>query len=211
MWRRITNELNRETKRKLSPLRILDKAQVEQVIHRIGKEAQSSLAQNAGLKDKVPKGDKARKANSVKGMKVVAHARAGYITLICAAGEKNKKERSEVRSKVSSASLHIMGQVDFVAMSEMCQVAVSHISVPSPTREFLFAAVAMSEMGQVRRESTGVNAGDRSGREASNLNWEYGLGQHKDQGMEERLDDCNDGLVGCLGDCSGTGDGLEVA
>ena len=61
---------------------------------------------------------------------------------------------------------------------------MSHISMPLPTGEFLFAAVAMSEMGQVRRESTGVNSGDRSGREASNLNWEYGLGQHKDQGVE---------------------------
>ena len=104
-----SNGLNRETKKKLSPLRILDKAQVEQVIHRIGKEAQSGSAQSAGLKDKVPKGDKARKANSVKGMKAVAHARAGYTTLICAAGEKNKKEWSEVRSKVSSASSHMMG------------------------------------------------------------------------------------------------------
>ena len=80
---------------------------------------------------------------------------------------------------------------------------MSHISMPSPTGEFLFAAVAMSEMGQVRRESTGVNSGDRSGREASNLNWEYGLGQHKDQGVEGGQDDCNDGLVGCLGNESG--------
>ena len=34
-----SNGLNRESKRKLSPLRILDKVQVEQAIHRIGKEA----------------------------------------------------------------------------------------------------------------------------------------------------------------------------
>ena len=198
-----SNGLNRETKKKLSPLRILDKAQVEQVIHRIGKEAQSGSAQSAGLKDKVPKGDKARKANSVKGMKAVAHARAGYTTLICVAGEKNKKECSQVRSKVSSASSHMMGQVDAVAMSEKGQVTVSHISTPSLAGEFLFAAVAMSEMGQVRRESTGVNSGDRSGCKASNLNWEYGLGQHKDQGVEGGQDDRNDSLVGCLGNKSG--------
>ena len=104
-----SNGLNRETKKKLSPLRILDKAQVEQVIHRIGKEVQSGSAQSAGLKDKVPKGDNARKANSIKGMKAVAHARAGYTTLIGAAGEENKKNRSEMRSKVSSAPSHMMG------------------------------------------------------------------------------------------------------
>ena len=51
-----SNGLNRETKRKLSPLRILEKAQVEQVIHRIGKEAQVGSAHNAGLKTNGPFG-----------------------------------------------------------------------------------------------------------------------------------------------------------
>ena len=51
-----SNGLNRETKKKLSPLRILDKAQVEQVIHRIGKEAQVGSAHNAGLKTNGPFG-----------------------------------------------------------------------------------------------------------------------------------------------------------
>ena len=45
----------------------------------------------------------------------------------------------------------------------------------------------------------------------SNLNWEYGLGQHKDQDVEEGMADCNEGLVGCFGDCSDTRDGLQIA
>ena len=80
-------------------------------------------------------------------MKAVAHARARYTSLICVAGEKNKTECSEVRSKVSSASSHMMGQVNAVAVSEMGQVTVSHISALSLAREFLFTAVAVSEMG----------------------------------------------------------------
>ena len=60
-----SNGLSRESKRKLSPLRILDKAQVEQVIDRIGKEAHSSSAQSLSFKVKDSKGDKARKPNSV--------------------------------------------------------------------------------------------------------------------------------------------------
>ena len=56
---------NRETKRKLSTLRILDKAQVEQVIHRIGKEAHSSSALSLSFKVKDSKGDKVRKPNSI--------------------------------------------------------------------------------------------------------------------------------------------------
>ena len=164
---------------------------MERVIHRIGKEAQVGSAHNASLKTRVPKSDKARKANSVKGMKADARASAGYNTLIGAAGEENKKDRSPS---------HMMGQV-----------AVSHLNASSPARGFLFAAVAVSEMGQVRRGSSGVNSGDRSGCKASNLNWEYGLGQHEDQGVEGGLADYNDGLASCPGDCSGNGDGLQVA
>lgn len=56
------NGPNKETKRKLSPIRILDKAQVEQVIHRIGKEsvnqALSFSAQSLKLKEQ--KFDKSR-------------------------------------------------------------------------------------------------------------------------------------------------------
>ena len=82
---------------------------MEQALHRIGKEAQVGSTHNASLKTKAPKSDKARKANSVKGMKSDARARAGYTTLIGAAGEENKKNRSEMRSKVSSAPSHMMG------------------------------------------------------------------------------------------------------
>lgn len=52
--------LNRKTKRKLSPLRSLDKAQVEQAVQRIGKEgvnqAQSCSTQSPKFKE--PKMDK---------------------------------------------------------------------------------------------------------------------------------------------------------
>ena len=88
-------------------------------------------------------------------MKAVARAMAGYTSLICAAGEEKKKDCAEMRSKVSSAPVHLMGQADVVAVSEMGQVAVaemgqvavSHISTPLPEREFRFAAVDVSERG----------------------------------------------------------------
>ena len=50
-----SNGLNKEAKRKLAPLRILEKAQVEQAIHRIGKEAQDVSAHNASMKANIPK------------------------------------------------------------------------------------------------------------------------------------------------------------
>ena len=176
---------------------------MEQALHRIGKEAQVGSAHNAGLKTKAPKSDKARKANSVKGMKADARAKAGYNFLTGAAREENRSPP------------HMMGQANAVVGSEFTASspagAVSHLTTPLPTGEFLFVVVAVSEMGQVRRGSSGVNSGDQSGREVSNLNWEYGLGQHEDQGMEEGLANCNNGLMGCLGDCSSNGDGLQVA
>ena len=176
---------------------------MEQALHKIGKEAQVGSAHNAGMKTKAPKSDKARKSNSVKGMKADARARAGYNFLIGAAGEENRSPP------------HMMGQANAIVGSEFTASsptgAVSHLTTPSPTGEFLFVTVVVSEMGQVRRGSFGVNSGDRSGREVSNLNWDYGLGQHEDQGVEGGLADCNDGLMGCPGDCFGNGDGLQVA
>ena len=73
-------------------------------------------------------------------MKADARASARYNTLIGAVGEENKKDRS---------LSHMMGQANVVARSKMGQVAVSHLNAPSPTRGFLFAVVAVSEMGQV--------------------------------------------------------------
>ena len=73
-------------------------------------------------------------------MKADARASAGYNTLIGATGEENKKDRS---------LSHMMGQANVVTRSKMGQVAVSHLNAPSPARGFLFAVVAVSEMGQV--------------------------------------------------------------
>lgn len=50
---------------------------------------------------------------------------------------------------------------------------------PRAAGDFHFAAIAMSEMGQNRRGSSGENSGDRVGRESSYLNLDDGLGQHK--------------------------------
>uniref|UniRef100_A0A7N2KY10 DUF4283 domain-containing protein n=1 Tax=Quercus lobata TaxID=97700 RepID=A0A7N2KY10_QUELO len=135
-----SNGLNRETKRKLSPLRILEKAQVEQVLHRIGKEAQVGSAHNAGMKTKAPKSDKAHKASSVKGIKVEARARAGYKISIDAAGEENIKDRSPS---------HKMGQAGAIAGAKLSKVTVVHLNASSPDGDFLFAAIAVSKMGQV--------------------------------------------------------------
>ena len=88
------NWLNREAKRKLAPLRILEKAQLEQAIHRIGKEAQDDLAHNASKKVNIPKNGKARKAGSVKAMKMEARSRVGSMRLVGAAGEETSRDSS---------------------------------------------------------------------------------------------------------------------
>lgn len=65
---------------------------MEQVLHRIGKEAQDGSAHDAGMKAIIPKSVKARKAGSVKGMKVEARARASHKIAIGAAGEENSRD-----------------------------------------------------------------------------------------------------------------------
>lgn len=101
--------LTRETKRKLSPLRILDKAQVDQAVQKIGKEgvnqAQSISAQSLELKElKLDKGRNGlahnqRKTNSVKGMKDIARARAVQTQLSSTAREGNTKIFAVKQSK----------------------------------------------------------------------------------------------------------------
>ena len=66
-------------------------------------------------------------------------------------------------------------------------------------------------MGQVRRGGSGGKHGVRSGCEASTMSWEHGIGPLEDQGMDGGLAGYNDGMLGCPGDCSGNGDGLQVA
>ena len=103
-----SNRLNREAKRKLAPLRILEKAQVEQALHRIGKEAQDVSAHNASMKANIPKNGKARKAGSVKAMKMEARARVGSMRLIGATGEENSRD---------CLPTHRMSQADAVAVA----------------------------------------------------------------------------------------------
>ena len=66
---------------------------MEQVLHRIRKEAQKGSAYNAGMKDLIPKGVKARKVGSVKGMKAEACARVEYKFEIGSVGEGNLRDQ----------------------------------------------------------------------------------------------------------------------
>mgnify|MGYP000957094387 FL=1 len=92
-----SNGLSREAKRKLAPLRILEKAQVEQALQKIGKEAHVGSAHNAGKKVFMPKDTQGRKSGSVKGMKAEARAKGGCNFVIGAAGEDKSKVRSLAR------------------------------------------------------------------------------------------------------------------
>ena len=150
-----SNGLSREAKKKLAPLRILEKAQVEQVLHRIGKKAQEGSTYNAGMKAFIPKGIKARKAGSVKAMKMEARARAGSMSLIGAVGEENSRDCSPA---------HRMSQASAVAVAgaKLRQIGMAHLNTPSPGGEFQFVAVDESEMGLVRRGGSGEKHGDRS-------------------------------------------------
>ena len=212
-----SNGLNREAKRKLAPLRILEKAQVEQVLHRIGKEAQDGLAHDARMKAIIPKSVKARKAGSVKGMKVEAHARASHKITIGAAGEENSRDRSPAR-RMSQAGA-VAGAEKYMVIGVRDETgSKSSISLLSMSLrrdkfadgEFHFAAVDESETGQVRRGGSGEKHGDRSGREVSNMNWEHGFGLLEDQGMDGGLAGGDDGMLGCPGDCSGNGEGFQA-
>ena len=132
-----SNGLSREAKRKLAPLRILDKAQLEQALQKIGKEAHVGSTHNAGKKVFMPKDTQGRKSGSVKGMKAEARAKGGCNFVIGAAGE----DKSKVRSPASK-----MCQVGAVAGAELRRSAVPSLD---KDKEFQFAAVDDSETGQV--------------------------------------------------------------
>ena len=86
-----------------------------------------------------------RKSGSVKGMKAEARARGGCKFVIGAAGEDKSKDRSSARK---------MSQAGAVAGAELRQS-----TVPSMDKDFQFAAVDDSEMGQVRRGGAGGKHG----------------------------------------------------
>nr|XP_023902463.1 uncharacterized protein LOC112014276 [Quercus suber]POF27029.1 uncharacterized protein CFP56_40394 [Quercus suber] len=204
--------LNKETKRKLSPVRFLEKARLEQVIHRIGIEAQPNSAHSLNLKGKEPKFDKARKANSVKGMKAAARAMVGQNSQNSAAVKLNAPLQGvEMRSKELNVPVPMKRCTDR-------GIAYEASGPRAAAGEFQFAAVAVPEMGQTQRGSSGLNS-DRIGREVSNLDLAIGSGQLKDQeGMEEEVADSirlgmenSDGLIGFPGDCSGTGEETQEA
>ena len=65
---------------------------MEQAIHRIGKEAQVVSAHNASMKANIPKNGKARKAGSVKAMKMEARSRVGSMRLVGAAREETSRD-----------------------------------------------------------------------------------------------------------------------
>nr|POE97322.1 hypothetical protein CFP56_74350 [Quercus suber] len=207
--------LNRETKRKLSPVRILEKAQVEQVIHRIGKEAQTSLAHVLSLslkgKESKLKVDKARKANSVKAMRAVARARAVQNSQSSAARELNAPfQGAEMRSKEMNAPVHLKG----------CTYRDSGNGDTGTKADgdFQFAAAAVSDMGQNRRGSIGLNS-DQIGCEVSIFELNHGVGLLKDQeGVEGELTDTirlgmenSDGLGVPPSECAGIEEGPQKA
>ena len=212
-----SNGLNREAKRKLALLRVLDKAQVEQVLHRIGKEAQESLAHDAGMKAFIPKSVKARKAGLVKGMKTEARARASHKIAIGAAREEISRDQSPARrmSQIGAVAGAKKYMVIEVRDGTGSKSSISLLSM-SPRRdrftdgEFHFVAVDESEMGQVRKGGSDEKRGDRSGREVSVMKREHGFGLLEDQGMDGGLAGGDDGVLGCPGDCSGNVEGFQT-
>nr|POF05185.1 hypothetical protein CFP56_05785 [Quercus suber] len=202
---------NREIKRKLSPLRILDRAQVEEVIHRIGKESvnQAQVISAQGLKLKENKMGKARNGaahiqrNSVKGMKELARDKASRTHQISAAEKGGTKALNVVQSQETR---------EHTLMSDR---AVHNPS--SSAGDFKFAAVAESGMGQLRKGETSEIYGERVGREACKPI--LSLAQ---EGVEEECErggadsirtsmDYSENLVGFPGGGSGTGEGIQEA
>ena len=123
------NRLNREAKRKLAPLRILEKAQLEQAILRIRKEAQDESAHNANKKVNIPKNGKARKAGSVKAMKMEAHSRVGSMRLVGAAGEETSRDSSPTQRTSQAGAIAIVG-------ADLKQIDMAHFSTPLPGGDF---------------------------------------------------------------------------
>ncbi|KAF3968250.1 hypothetical protein CMV_007836 [Castanea mollissima] len=195
---------NRETKRKLSPLRILDKAQVEQVVQKLGKEAiiqaQPNSAQNLKLKE--PKFDAAhnalalcqRKPNSVKSMKDFVRARAHKTYLSCVVGEENMSAVVVGQSKELSAQKLKGGEFGY---------GVSELTIAG---NFKFAATTKTEIGQKNRGSSGGFFEDRFGQDSSKLNTVFELVQDKGQeGLEDFIpadrEECDRGGDGLPASC----------
>ena len=153
------NGLNREAKRKLAPLRILEKAHLEQAILRIGKEAQVESAHNANKKVNIPKNGKAYKAGLVKAMKMEARSRVGSMRLVGAVGEETSRDSSPTQRTSQASGVA-------VAAANLKQIDMAHFSTPSPGGDFQFAAVDETEMGLVRRGGAGDKLGVRSDCEA---------------------------------------------
>ena len=93
----------------------------------------------------MPKATHGRKIGSVKGMKAEARAKGGSHLVSGAAGEVKPTDRSPARK---------MSQAGAVAGAELRQRAV-----PSMEKDFQFAAMDDSEMGQVRRGGAGGKHG----------------------------------------------------